>query len=67
MCLFPFQNTAMRTPNAELVKAAFPNVPYTPTEHPNGTLLDNSKAKRELGFNPQYDWKWKQAADDDGL
>jgi len=47
----------MRTPNADLIKAVFPTVPYTPTEHPNGTLLDNSKAKRELGFKPQYDWK----------
>ncbi|UZJ56664.1 hypothetical protein CBS101457_005984 [Exobasidium rhododendri] len=49
-------NTCMRMPNAELVKAVFPDVPYTPTEHPNGTLLDISKAKKDLGFEPQYDW-----------
>jgi nucleoside-diphosphate-sugar epimerase len=47
----------MRTPNADLIKAVFPNVPYTPTQDPNGTLLDISKAKKELGFKPQYDWK----------
>ena len=47
----------MRAPNADLIKAVFPNVPYTPTEHPNSTLLDISKAKKELGYSPKYDWK----------
>ncbi|CCM06517.1 uncharacterized protein FIBRA_08789 [Fibroporia radiculosa] len=50
-------NTTMRKPNAELVAAAFPGVPYTPTAGPNDTLLSIDKAKRVLGFSPKWDWK----------
>ncbi|PWY99094.1 NAD(P)-binding protein [Testicularia cyperi] len=51
-------NTVMRTPSAELVKSVFPNVPYTPlSDDPNVTVLSNIKAKKELGWEPQYDWK----------
>lgn len=50
-------DTCMRTKNDELVKKAFPNVKYTPTNGPNDTLLSIDKAKKELGFNPQYTWQ----------
>jgi len=50
-------NTVMRAPNDELVAKEFPGVPYTPTPGPNDTLLSIAKAKRELGFEPQFDWK----------
>lgn len=47
----------MRTSNAELVKAMFPNVKYTPTAGPNDSLLSIEKAKKELGFKPEYKWE----------
>lgn len=50
-------NTCMRMPNEELVKACFPNVKYTPTKGPNDSLLSIEKAKKELGYQPKYDWK----------
>lgn len=50
-------DTCMRTSNEELVKAVFPKVKYTPTAGPNDTLLSIEKAKKELGFNPQYKWQ----------
>jgi nucleoside-diphosphate-sugar epimerase len=51
-------NTVMKTPSAELVKQVFPNVPYKPlSDNPNVTVLSNEKAKKELGWEPQYDWK----------
>ncbi|KDQ62136.1 hypothetical protein JAAARDRAFT_122584 [Jaapia argillacea MUCL 33604] len=50
-------NTVMRTPNDKLVAAEFPGVPYTPTKGSHDTLLSIEKAKRELGFEPKWDWK----------
>jgi nucleoside-diphosphate-sugar epimerase len=47
----------MRKPNDELVKAAFPGVKYTATKGPNDTLLSIDKARKELGFDPQYRWQ----------
>lgn len=47
----------MRAPNAELVAACFPGVPYKPTPGANDTLLSIDKAKRVLGYSPKYDWK----------
>lgn len=49
-------NTCMRKSSAELAKAVFPSVPLDPLPSANATLLDNSKAKRELGFEPKHDW-----------
>lgn len=46
----------MRTPNAELVKAVFPTVPYEPTAGPNDSLLSIRKAKDVLGFKPKFGW-----------
>lgn len=50
-------NTCMRMPNEELVKACFPGVKYNATKGPNDSLLSIEKAKRELGYEPKYDWK----------
>lgn len=51
-------NTCMRATNAELIKAVFPKVPYTPvTDDPRETLLSNAKAKKELGWVPAHNWK----------
>lgn len=47
----------MRMPTADLVKACFPDTPYTPTKGKNDTLLSNEKAKKELGFEPKYNWE----------
>lgn len=52
-------DTAMRTPNEELVKTCFPNVKWNRRqgEGPNDTLLSIDKAKKELGFAPEYRWE----------
>ena len=50
-------DTCMRTSNEELVKAVFPKVKYTSTAGPNDSLLSIEKAKKELGFKPQYKWQ----------
>jgi nucleoside-diphosphate-sugar epimerase len=47
----------MRKSNDELIKACFPGVKYNKTAGPNDTLLSIEKAKRELGYKPEYDWK----------
>jgi len=40
-----------------LVEAAFPGVPVSPTLGAHGTLLSIEKAKRILGYKPQYTWR----------
>lgn len=50
-------DTVMRTPNDELMAAAFPDVPYTPTPGPHDALYDTSRAREVLGFTPQYSWR----------
>lgn len=55
--LIAAENTCMRTPNDVLVKFSFPGVKYNPTPGPNDTLLSIDKAKKELGFKPQYKWQ----------
>lgn len=50
-------NTCMRMANDDLVKAVFPGVKYTPTQGKNDTLLSIEKARRELGYEPKYNWQ----------
>jgi len=50
-------DTALASPNAELVAAEFPGVPYTPTASENDTLLSIDKARRVLGYAPEYSWR----------
>ena len=50
-------DTVMHTPNAELLAAVFPDVPLTRPVEPHETLLSIEKAKRVLGYAPQYSWR----------
>lgn len=50
-------NTCMRTKNKELVENCFSGVKYNPTKGDNDTLLSIDKARKELGFDPKYDWR----------
>jgi nucleoside-diphosphate-sugar epimerase len=49
-------DTVMSRPNAELMAAVFPDVPLGPVG-PNETLLSIEKARRILGYEPQYGWR----------
>ncbi|MGG7508997.1 NAD-dependent epimerase/dehydratase family protein [Plantibacter sp. YIM 135249] len=50
-------DTVMSRPNAELIAEVFPGVPVTREVGPNETLLSIDKARRVLGFDPQYSWR----------
>lgn len=50
-------DTCMRTKNEDLVKACFPNIKYTPTAGDRDSLLSIDKARKELGYDPQYTWE----------
>lgn len=52
-------DTCMRTSNEELVKKCFPGVEWTRREGegPRETLLSIEKARRELGYAPEYTWE----------
>lgn len=55
--LIAASDTCMRTKNADLVKACFPNIKYTPTAGERDSLLSIEKARKELGYDPQYTWE----------
>lgn len=51
-------NTVMRTPSADLCAQVYPGVLYeAKTQKPNETVLCIEKARKMLGFEPQFDWK----------
>jgi UDP-glucose 4-epimerase len=50
-------DTVMSRPNAELVAEVFPDVPVKGDLGVNDTLLSIDKARRELGFDPEYSWR----------
>jgi nucleoside-diphosphate-sugar epimerase len=50
-------DTIMDRPNAQLVAAAFPDVPLRPDTGPYETLESIAKARRVLGYDPQYSWR----------
>lgn len=50
-------DTVMSRPNAELMAEVFPGVPLKPGTGPNETLLSTEKARRVLGYEPQYSWR----------
>jgi UDP-glucose 4-epimerase len=50
-------DTVMSRPNAELVAEVFPDVPVKGDLGVNDTLLSIDKARRELGFEPEYSWR----------
>lgn len=50
-------DTAVDTPSAELMATYFPNVELTRELRGHETLLSIDKARRELGFEPQFGWR----------
>lgn len=50
-------DTVMSRENKSLLAEVFPNVPQNPGISANGTLLSIEKAKRMLGYWPQYSWR----------
>ncbi|HEX3834523.1 MAG TPA: NAD(P)-dependent oxidoreductase [Solirubrobacteraceae bacterium] len=50
-------DTVMEMPSRELMAAAFPDVPVADTVTGNDTLLDISKARAILGYDPQFSWR----------
>jgi nucleoside-diphosphate-sugar epimerase len=49
--------TVMSRPNKELVAECFPGVPVKKELEPNETLLSIDKARRLLGYEPEYSWR----------
>ena len=50
-------DTTMSRPNAELLAEVFPGVPAKRDFGPNETLLSIEKARRILGYEPEYNWR----------
>ena len=50
-------DTVMSRSNTSLLAEVFPSVPQKGNITANGTLLSIEKAKRMLGFSPQYTWR----------
>ncbi|MEU0094792.1 NAD(P)-dependent oxidoreductase [Kribbella sp. NPDC006257] len=50
-------DTVMTRPNEELLAEVFPGVPVKKPFAPNETLLSIDKARRVLGYDPQFSWR----------
>jgi nucleoside-diphosphate-sugar epimerase len=50
-------DTVMNRPSRELMAEVFPKVPYNPTAGDFHTLLSIQKARRLLGYEPQWSWR----------
>lgn len=50
-------DTVMSRSNMSLLAEVFPDVPIKGNLTANGTLLSIEKAKRMLGYSPQYSWR----------
>jgi nucleoside-diphosphate-sugar epimerase len=50
-------DTVMIRPNEELLAEIYPNVPRKKEFGPNETLLSIDKARRILGYDPQFSWR----------
>jgi nucleoside-diphosphate-sugar epimerase len=50
-------DTVMSRPNEELLAEVFPDVPIKKPFGPNETLLSIDKARRVLGYEPQFSWR----------
>jgi nucleoside-diphosphate-sugar epimerase len=50
-------DTVMRRPSRELMAEVFPDVPIRGELAGNDTLLDISKARALLGYDPQFSWR----------
>jgi nucleoside-diphosphate-sugar epimerase len=50
-------DTVMNRSNDSLLAEVFPGVPTKGSYMPNGTLLSIEKARRMLGYHPQFSWR----------
>lgn len=50
-------DTALDRPNAEMMAEIYPGVDFKKDVAPNETLLSIDKARRMLGYEPQYGWR----------
>lgn len=50
-------DTVMPAPSADLMAQVFPGVTVKPLANPHATLLSVDKARRMLGYTPQYSWR----------
>lgn len=50
-------DTAMKTPSADLMAAVFPDAGVGELPHPRATLISSERAKRVIGYRPQHDWQ----------
>ncbi len=50
-------DTVMSRPNASLLSEVFPDVPHRGAIGEHDTLLSIDKARRMLGYEPQYSWR----------
>jgi nucleoside-diphosphate-sugar epimerase len=50
-------DTVMNRPSRELMAEVYPSVPYQPTAGDFDTLLSVEKARRMLGYEPQWSWR----------
>ena len=50
-------DTVMNKTNKELLDVVFPNIKIKGEISDHQTLLNNSKAKKILGFQPKYSWR----------
>lgn len=55
-------DTVMSRPNDELLSELFPRVPHKRTMSEHETLLSIDKARRVLGYEPQYTWRKSSGA-----
>jgi nucleoside-diphosphate-sugar epimerase len=51
------KDTVMNRPSRELMAQVYPSVPYRPTGGDFDTLLSIEKARRQLGYEPQWSWR----------
>src|ERR1700675_1290549 len=50
-------DTVMNRPSRELMAEVYPAVPYQPTAGDFDTLLSTQKARKLLGYEPQWSWR----------
>jgi UDP-glucose 4-epimerase len=50
-------DTVMRRPSRELMAEVFPDVPVADGVRGNDTLLSIDKARRVLGYAPEFSWR----------
>jgi nucleoside-diphosphate-sugar epimerase len=50
-------DTVMRRPSRDLMAEVFPGVPVAASVPEHGTLLGIDKARRLLGYDPQFSWR----------